>query len=55
MLISISMIVSMLAKVFKSELIMKNEFLKNLFDVSPIWFMARIFGFGFVIITYFDY
>lgn len=53
MLISITMIMSILTKLFKIEFIEKNDFFKNLFNVSPIWLIARIFGFIFVIITYF--
>lgn len=48
-LISLSAIGSILAKTVKPKFIMKNNYLKHLFDVTPIWLIARILGMIFVI------
>ncbi|BDR74996.1 YjiH family protein [Clostridium tetani] len=52
-LISITCIFTIIAKVIKPKFILNTKFLNSLFNVSPLWFFARIFGFIFVVSTYF--
>lgn len=51
LLISVSAIGSITAKVFKPKFIIENNFLNNLFNVSPLWFVIRLVGATFAIIT----
>lgn len=53
-LISISVIGSIIIKIFKPKFLVKNEYLNNLFNVSPLWFIARILGMIFIICSYFQ-
>ncbi|MFA8439075.1 YjiH family protein [Pueribacillus sp. YX66] len=46
---------TILTKVIKPALIMKNEFFKGLFDVRPIWIIARIFSMIFAVLTLFEW
>ncbi|RXI38459.1 YjiH family protein [Clostridium tetani] len=52
-LISITCIFTIIAKVIKPKFILNTKFLNSLFNVSTLWFFARIFGFIFVVSTYF--
>ena len=45
--------VTMINKFLKIQLIQKNDFLKSLFDVSPMWFVIRILGAIFIVLTFF--
>lgn len=51
--ICISAIMSIIAKVFKPNFIIKNEFLNTLFNVGNIWFAARVLGAIFCILSLF--
>ncbi|SDK84132.1 nucleoside recognition GATE domain-containing membrane protein YjiH [Clostridium cochlearium] len=53
LLISITFVFSTVAKLIKPKFILNNKFLNSLFNVSPLWFFIRIFGFIFAIATYF--
>ncbi len=48
-LISITAIISILTKIFKPYMIKENSFLNSLFNVTPLWFIARILGMVFAI------
>lgn len=48
-LISITAIISIITKVFKPSIIKDNSFFNSLFDVTPLWFIARILGMIFAI------
>lgn len=49
LLISLSAIGSILTKTIKPKFIINNSYLKHLFDVTPIWLLARILGMIFVV------
>ncbi len=53
-LISLSVIGSVIIKIFKPKFLVENEYLNNLFNVSPLWFIARILGMIFIICAYFN-
>ncbi|NQY21003.1 MAG: YjiH family protein [Campylobacteraceae bacterium] len=53
--ISITFIVTLYTKILKPKYILNNSFLNNLFNVSWIWTIIRIFGTIFVFITYYKY
>lgn len=53
LLISITFVFSTVAKLIRPKFILNNKFLNSLFNVSPLWFFIRIFGFIFAIATYF--
>lgn len=52
-LICISLIFTLIAKILKPRFISENPFLNSLFNVSPIWFLARILGAIFAICVFF--
>lgn len=52
-LISLSVIGSVIIKLFKPKFLTENRFLNNLFNVTPLWFIARILGLIFVICAFF--
>jgi nucleoside recognition membrane protein YjiH len=45
---------TVLTKVIKPSFITKNHFLNNLFNVSPLWFSARLIGMIFAVSTLFE-
>lgn len=45
--------VTIINKFLKIQLIQNNEFLKSLFNVSPMWFVIRILGAIFIVLTFF--
>lgn len=51
--ISLSAIGSIFIKVFKPKKLICNSYINSLFNVSLLWFIARILGMIFVICTYF--
>ncbi|WP_332523626.1 YjiH family protein [Terrisporobacter sp.] len=53
-LISISVIGTVVIKTIKPKFMIENEYLNNLFNVTPLWFAARILGMFFVICAYFE-
>lgn len=53
-LISITATLSLITKLFKPNFIIKNSYLNSLFNVSPLWFVVRLLGAFFVILTYFE-
>ena len=55
LIICISAICSIITKIFKPDFILKNEFLNALFNVSIIWFIARILGAVFCILSLFNF
>lgn len=52
---SIAVLFTVLAKTMKPAFIMNQPFLNNLFNVRPIWFLARIFGMIFAVLTLFEW
>ncbi|WP_034328787.1 YjiH family protein [Alkaliphilus transvaalensis] len=42
---------SIITKIFKPSFILKNSFLKSLFDVTPLWLISRIIGATFALLT----
>lgn len=52
-LIIISSLGSVIIKTFKPKFMTNNKFIKSLFDVSPIWFIVRLLGMIFAILTAF--
>jgi nucleoside recognition membrane protein YjiH len=46
-------IMTTLHKVFKFEAIKRNEFFEDLLNVSTIWFVIRVLGAIFIVLTYF--
>lgn len=53
-LISITGICTILAKLFKPSFITDNSFLNSLFNVTPLWFISRILGMVFAISALFN-
>ncbi|MGL5635193.1 MAG: YjiH family protein [Sarcina sp.] len=53
-LIVVTTILSIITKIFNPKLILNNKFLNNLFNISPIWFISRIIGSIFAIMTLFS-
>ena len=49
----ISAVISIITKIFKPKFILENSFLKTLFNVGPLWLLARIFGAIFRLLTLF--
>nr|WP_302703121.1 YjiH family protein [uncultured Clostridium sp.] len=49
----ISAVISIITKIFKPKFILENSFLKTLFNVGPLWLLARIFGAIFSLLTLF--
>ncbi|MBY0755944.1 YjiH family protein [Clostridium sardiniense] len=52
-LISLSVVGSVVIKLFKPKFLTKNTYLNNLFNVTPLWFIARILGMIFIICAFF--
>lgn len=52
-IISITFVFTTITKLLKPRFILNNKFFNSLFNVSILWFCARILGFIFVISTYF--
>lgn len=55
LMICISAIFSVITKIFKPNFIIKNEFLNTLFNVNTVWFIARILGAVFCILSLFNF
>lgn len=53
-IIVISGLITVITKLIKPKFILENEFLKTLFDVSPIWIAGRVLGGLFVTLTLFQ-
>ena len=53
-LISITAICTIITKLLKPSFIKNNNFLNNLFNVTPLWFLSRILGMVFAIATLFN-
>ncbi|UFU01448.1 YjiH family protein [Radiobacillus kanasensis] len=53
-IITLAVVLTVVTKVSKPEKIMNNSFLKGLFDVSPVWFWARILAMIFAVMTLFQ-
>lgn len=51
--ITITFLLSTITKIFKPKAIVENKYWNNLFNVTPLWYVTRIIGFVFIIITYF--
>lgn len=54
-MVCISAIFSIITKIFRPRFIVENEFLNTLFNVSTIWFIARIFGAVFCVLALFNF
>lgn len=53
-IILISGIITLATVLFKPAFIMQNEFLKDLFDVKPLWYISRITGVVLAVLVYFQ-
>ncbi len=53
-LISITAICTIITKLLKPSFIKNHNFLNNLFNVAPLWFLSRILGMVFAIATLFN-
>ena len=53
-LISITAICTIITKLLKPSFIKNHNFLNNLFNVTPLWFLSRILGMVFAIATLFN-
>lgn len=51
--ISLTALLSIVIKTLKPQIMVKNSFIKHLFDVSPIWLVTRLLGLVFVLMTFF--
>lgn len=51
----VTVLFTVIAKLVKPSFIMNYDFLKGLFDIQPIWFIARILGMVFAIMTLFEW
>ena len=47
-------LMTVIKRLFNITLINNNAFLNSLFNVSPIWFVTRILGAVFIVMTYFN-
>ncbi|MEL0606226.1 YjiH family protein [Pseudoalteromonas undina] len=52
LIICITGVMSVIAKVFKPAAICQSPLLKHLFDVSVVWLVVRLFGMAFVLMTH---
>lgn len=52
--VCISAFISLVTKIVKPNFIIKIEFLNNLFNVGPLWLLARIVGAVFSVLTLFN-
>lgn len=52
-IICITFLGTMVAKILKPKAFSNNKFLSTLFNVSPLWFSARILGTVFAVLTFF--
>jgi nucleoside recognition membrane protein YjiH len=52
-IICISVLGTLITKTFTPKIIIKNKFLNSLFNVSSLWFSARILGCIFTVLTFF--
>ncbi|QGU95016.1 YjiH family protein [Clostridium bovifaecis] len=52
-LITASSFITIVTKLLKPKFIINSDYLKRLFDVTPIWFLTRIIGMLIVISTFF--
>lgn len=52
-IVCVSAIACILAKTAKPAFIMNNQKLKDLFDISPIWFLLRVLGMVFILMVFF--
>ncbi|MEI2357415.1 YjiH family protein [Mesobacillus zeae] len=50
-IVCLTLVGTLLAKTIRPQIMMRNAFLKNLFDVAPVWFAARILGAIFAVAT----
>src|SRR5699024_11672486 len=53
--IALSSVLTLVYRLFQPKFIYKNKFLKELFDVSPIWTGIRLIGFILAVMTYFQW
>src|SRR5699024_924069 len=53
--IALSSVLTLVYRLFQPKFIHKNKFLKELFDVSPIWTGIRLIGFILALMTYFQW
>lgn len=52
-LITVTAVITIITKILKPKFIINNVYLKNLFDVTPVWFATRIIGMIIVLATFF--
>src|SRR5699024_11263469 len=52
--IALSSVLTLVYRLFQPKFIYKNKFLKELFDVSPIWTGIRLIGFILAVMYFFE-
>ena len=53
-LVMITVIGTIVTKLFTPRFILKNEFLNNLFNVTPVWFVIRILAAIFIVMAVYE-
>ncbi|MDO4924573.1 MAG: YjiH family protein [Turicibacter sp.] len=53
-LVMITAIGSIIAKIWTPKFIIKNEFLNNLFTVTPVWFVIRLLSAVFIVMAFYE-
>jgi nucleoside recognition membrane protein YjiH len=52
LVVVLTSLASLLTRLFKPKLVLDNEFLRTLLNVSPLWLAVRLIGGVFIILTY---
>jgi len=52
-IVVITALLTLINKLLKLPLIQNDHFLKNLFDITPVWLVIRLFGAVFILLTFF--
>ncbi|MCF6437935.1 YjiH family protein [Pseudoalteromonas luteoviolacea] len=52
-IVCITGVLSVVVKLFKPTILLKNDLIRHLFDVSWIWVITRLFGMLFILMTFF--
>lgn len=53
-IVCITGVFSLVIKLFKPRILLNNELIKHLFDVSWLWVTTRLFGMAFILMTFFQ-
>ncbi|KZN52490.1 YjiH family protein [Pseudoalteromonas luteoviolacea] len=52
-IVCITGVLSLVVKLFKPKILLKNDLIRHLYDVSWIWVVTRLFGMLFILMTFF--